>query len=117
MYMKNFDAKKIPADIDRKVRLDKMTEEESKLFLGPRDEKFDLYKRQNKGTYITLYVLSGAINWKFNKMFYSFFYDLKTFQCYFSRAKFYRKMHTWFAIVYLICIDLALICINITALT
>jgi len=117
MFVKNFDSKKIPAEIDRRVRLDKMSAEDAKKYLGPRDQKFDVYKRQNKCTFWTVYVCSSALNWKYNKVFYSFFYDHKTFQSYFTRAKYYRKLHTWYQIVYLICIDLALICINITALT
>lgn len=64
-----------------------------------------------------MFTLTSAINFKFNKLFYSFFYDLKMFQSHFSRAKYYRKMQTWYQIVYLICVDLALICINVTALT
>ena len=61
--------------------------------------------------------MSACINYKFNKMFYSFFYDMRQFQAFFSRAKYYRKLQTWYSIVYLICIDLTLICIDITALT
>lgn len=94
-----------------------MTEEESRLYLGPRDEKFNLFKRQNRCTTYTIFTLSACINYKFNKMFYSMFFDLKVFQAYFSRAKYYRKLLTWYSIVYLVCIDLALICIDVTALT
>lgn len=117
MFIKEFDSKKIPTKIDRKVRLFKMSDEEAKQYLGPKDEQFNLFKKQNCCSTYTIYVLTATINFKFNKMFYSFFYDLKIAQSHFSRAKYYRKMQTWYQIVYLICVDLALICINITALT
>ena len=45
MFVKNFDSKKIPTEIDRRVRLDKMSAEDAKKYLGPRDQKFDVYKR------------------------------------------------------------------------
>lgn len=56
------------------------------------------------------------MSFKFNKLFYSHFYDLNMFQAHFSQAKYYRKMMTWYQIIYLICIDLTLICIDITGL-
>jgi hypothetical protein len=37
MFVNNFDSKKIPVNIDRKVRLGKMTEKEAKKYLEPRD--------------------------------------------------------------------------------
>lgn len=52
-----------------------------------------------------------------NKSFYSHFYDLRPFQAPFSRAKTYRKKLIMFEIVHLICVDLLLVCINVTALT
>lgn len=45
MFIKNFDSKKIPYDIERRVRLDKMTKEEAKKYLAPRDKNFDMYKQ------------------------------------------------------------------------
>lgn len=57
------------------------------------------------------------MNWKFTKMYYSFFYGMKQFEAYWSRAKYFRKLQTGYQIAYLILVDLFLICINITALT
>lgn len=94
-----------------------MSRKDGKKYLTAKDAKFDVYKRQNCCCLWTIYVFAVMLNWKFNKLFYSFFYDLKTFQAYFTRAKYFRKLQTWYAIVYLICIDLALVCITITALT
>jgi hypothetical protein len=94
-----------------------MTEAESKKYLGPRDVRFDTYKRQNKCMMYTIYVFTAGFNWKFSKLYYSFFYDLKHFQAYWTRAKYYRKLQTGYQIAYLIAVDLALVCINITALT
>lgn len=61
--------------------------------------------------------MTATLSFKFNKLFYSFFYDLTTFQAHFTQSKYYRKMMTWYQIIYLICIDLTLICIDITGLT
>lgn len=82
-----------------------------------RDDKFISYKRQNRCAAYTIFSLTAGMSFKFNKAYYSFFYDLKVFQAQFTQAKYYRKMMTWYQIIYLICIDLALICIDVTGLT
>lgn len=117
MFVRNFDSKRLPVEIDRKVRLDKMKKEESLRYLGPRDEKFTEFKSKHTFVTYTIFTLSATINYKFNKIFYSFLFDFKVFQAPFSRVKVYRKLLTLFTIVYAICVDLALVCIDITALT
>lgn len=116
-FFKWFDSNRIPAEIDRRVRLGKMTKKEAAKHLAPVDNQFSVFKRQNKTTTYVVYALTVTMNFKFNKMFYSFFYDLKMFQANITNAKYYRKMMTWYQIIYLICIDLCLICIDITCLT
>jgi hypothetical protein len=44
-----------------------------------KDEKFIAYKRQFKCTSTTVFILTAGVNFKFNKLYYSFFYDLKMF--------------------------------------
>lgn len=82
-----------------------------------KDEKFQAHKRQHRCFSYTVFVLTATVNFKFNKCFYAFFYDFREYQSLFSRSKYYRKMMTWYQIIYLICIDLALICIDVTGLT
>lgn len=115
--MKCFDSKVIPLDIDRRVRLGKMTKREAAKYKVPIDEKFFGYKKQHGKFLCVVYWLSVTFAWKCNKVFYSHFYDLNMFQVPLSRAKFYRKMVTIFQIVHMIVIDLFLICLDITALT
>lgn len=117
MFTRKFATRKIPYDIDRKVRLDKMDKYEARAYLTAKDEKFSQYKRHYGCATWLIFALTACVNFKFNKLFYSNFYDLKVFQAPFSQEKYYRKMHTWYAIIYLISVDLALICIDITALT
>jgi hypothetical protein len=45
-----------------------------------RDDKFISYKRQNRCAAYTIFSLTAAMSFKFNKAYYSFFYDLKVFQ-------------------------------------
>ena len=63
-----------------------------------------------------IFAATATISFKFNKCFYSYFYQIKAFRSHFSEAKYYRKMQTWYMIAYIICVDLALICIDITGL-
>jgi len=41
MFAKHFDSKKIPTEIDRKVRLGKMDKADAIKYLEARDEKFN----------------------------------------------------------------------------
>jgi hypothetical protein len=116
-FSRSFNEKKFPADIERRVRLGKMTREEARKHMVDKDEKFIAHKNQFSCTSKWIFSLTAIINFKFNKLYYSFFYNLNMFQCKFTQAKYYRKMHTWFQIAYLIFIDLLLICIDITGLT
>jgi hypothetical protein len=70
----------IPPEIERKVRLFKMTKLESLKHMVDRDDKFISYKRQNRCAAYTIFSLTAAMSFKFNKAYYSFFYDLKVFQ-------------------------------------
>lgn len=94
-----------------------MTKADSKKYMVERDDKFQAHKRQYRCTSRTIFTLTAAVNFKFNKAYYSFFYNMPKFQCLFTQAKHYRKMMTWYQISYLICIDLSLICIDVTGLT
>jgi hypothetical protein len=62
-------------------------------------------------------LLTLCFSFKLNKLYYSHLYDLPVFRANFTKEKYYRKVHTWYAISSMICIDLALICIDATALT
>jgi hypothetical protein len=116
-FAKSFNSKKLPYIIDRKVRLGKMTKKEAKKHLEDRDAKFISHKRSHRYFSYIIFAMTAAVNFKFNKAYYSFFYDMKMFQSQFTQAKYYRKMMTWFQIAFIICIDLSLICIDITGLT
>lgn len=116
-FGRHFNSKKIPDDIERRVRLNKMTRAEAKKHMVDKDEKFIHHKRQHRCFSYTIFALTATTSFKFNKCFYAFFYDFREYQALFSRAKYYRKMMTWFQIVFIVCIDLALICIDVTGLT
>jgi hypothetical protein len=64
-----------------------------------------------------VFVLTATVSFKFNKAFYSFFYDSAQCQALFSRSKYYRKILTWFTIIWIILVDLVLISIDVTGLT
>jgi hypothetical protein len=55
-------------------------------------------------------------NWKFNKLYYSHFYNYAMFQATWTNTKDYRNMVNWYGIVHMITVDLFLICIAITGL-
>lgn len=55
-------------------------------------------------------------NWKFNKLYYSFFYNYSMFSATWTNTKDYRNQLNWFSIVHMITVDLFLICIDITGL-
>lgn len=93
-FNRKFDSKRVPLKIERKIRLGKMTRQEAQQFLEPVDDKFNNYKLQHKSTTYIVYVLSSTLGYKFNKLFYSFFYDLKMFEAHISDASYYRKMMT-----------------------
>jgi hypothetical protein len=113
----SFNSKKYPDLIERKVRLFKMTRSEAKKHMVWKDERFIAHKNGHKCMSLLTAVFTATLGFKFNKLYYSFFYDLSPFKAHFSRAKYYRKFLTWYQIVWLICIDLCLICIDITGLT
>lgn len=115
-FIKRFDSLHLPMEYERRVRLNKMKRAEAQKFREPIDEKFNLYKRQFPGAVYSIYVFSIAMNFKINMAFYSFFYDLNPFKAHWEKAKYYRKMLTWYLIAYIICVDLALILIDITCL-
>jgi len=116
-FQKKFNTNVIPKDIDRRVRLNKMTKREAQKHRQPIDANFNLFKRQHRCTVYSIFIMTTTLNYKVNKFFYSFFYDLKMFQARFTNTKYYRKMLTTYHIVSVICIDLALICIDITCLS
>lgn len=94
-----------------------MSREEAKKHMVDKDEKFIAHKTAHRGLSYTIFALTASLSFKFNKAYYSFFYDLDPFKCHFTQSKYYRKMMTWFQISHLIFIDLLLICIDITGLT
>jgi hypothetical protein len=108
---------KIPMEYERRWRLGKMTKAEANKHKEPIDDKFNLYKRQFKSCVYTVYGFSSLLGFQVNMAFYSFFYDLKPFQAHFEKAKYYRKMLTWYLIAYIILVNLTTICIDITCLT
>lgn len=60
--------------------------------------------------------MQTLLNFKINKALYSFFYNQPRFEARFTHAKFYRKMMTTYYVIWLLCIDIALIVIDITTL-
>ena len=65
----------------------------------------------------SIYICECLLGFKFTHGLYCFFYDLQPFKAYFDHSKVYRKMLTWYTIAWIICVDVALICIDITCLT
>jgi hypothetical protein len=94
-----------------------MTRKKAWEFNEPTDDWFYMYKKQFTGWVITIYVFMCALTFKFNIAFFSFFFDQAPFQARFENAKYYRKMLTWYLITGIVCMDLALIIIDITCLT
>jgi L-lactate permease len=116
-FKRKFNSHVLPVDMDRRVRLGKISYREAWKHRKPIDENFNLFKRQHRCTAYSIFILTTTMNYKFNKAFYTFFYDLKMFQVRFTNTSYYRKMLTTYHIISVICIDLALICVDITCLT
>lgn len=56
-----------------------MTKAEAKKYKVERDEKFQSHKRQYRCTSGLIFFLTASINFKFNKAYYSFFYNMPKF--------------------------------------
>jgi hypothetical protein len=95
-FYKEFNTKKLPYDIERRIRLFKMTEAEGKKHKVDRDPKFTEHKQKHKCMSAWISMLTATVNFKFNKCYYSRFYDLDPFYSQFTQAKYYRKMMTWY---------------------
>jgi small-conductance mechanosensitive channel len=74
-FARSFNQKKFPADIERRVRLDKMTREEARKHMVDKDEKFITHKNLFGCSSKTIFALTAILNFKFNKLYYSFFYN------------------------------------------
>jgi hypothetical protein len=117
-FLKRFDSQRLSIEDERKVRLNKISRAKAmKENSEPCDEDFAKYKKLHKCSVNTIYVFSVMLSMKINMAFYCFFYDLQQFKATLSDPKNYRKMLTWYTIATIICIDMALICIDITCLT
>ena len=115
-FTRKFNRKYLPYIYERRVRLGKMSKAEASKHRTWQDQQFIDHKRRHCCCTYWVFAATAAISFKFNKCFYSYFYQMSAFRSHFSEAKYYRKMHTWYMIAYIICIDLALICIDITGL-
>jgi hypothetical protein len=111
-----FNQKKYPSEIERRVRLFKMTRSEAKSKMVWKDEKFIEFKRNNKCCYGLITFLTVFFAFKSNKLLYSFFCNMKPFQAQFTLFKYYRKMTFIYQCIWLVGVDLVLIAANITAL-
>ena len=78
-FGRHFNSKKIPDDIERRVRLNKMTRAEAKKHMVDKDEKFIHHKRQHRCFSYTIFALTATTSFKFNKCFYAFFYDFREY--------------------------------------
>ena len=56
-----------------------MTREEARKYMVERDEKFVAHKRAHRCCTYAIFILTATLGFKFNKLYYSFFYDLKQF--------------------------------------
>ena len=96
VFLKYFDSKMIPMEIERKIRRGKLSRSQAKYNMVPKDARFNAYKGSHKTTVYTTYLITTLLAWKSNKLFYSHLYDLRMFAAPFTRAKFYRKTITSF---------------------
>lgn len=78
-FMYKFDRPHVPEDIERRIRLGKLSRMQARYNMKPIDPKFDSYKRKNIPLVYATYFMSVCFAWKFNKLFYCHFYDMPMF--------------------------------------
>jgi hypothetical protein len=89
---------------------------EKRYFYDYFDDLLIVHVAKHKCTFWTIHLLSFC-HFHFNKLLYSRFYCRDMFEARFEFAKVYRKSTMIFCIIYIIGVDLLMVCIDITGLT
>lgn len=116
MYGKKFNSKQMSADDMRRVREGKIQKKDVHKYVIASDKEFGVYVKKHRCANLTISSLTFLLCFKLNKLYYSHFYMFDMFKARWTDHKFYRKMMTWYCIVWMITVDLFLICIDITGL-
>jgi len=82
----------------------------------PVDDKFFAYKKKYGFVFFVISSITALVTFKFNKLYYSQFFGFGMFKASWTNTNDYRKYHTWFTIVHILVVDLALIIIGISGL-
>jgi competence protein ComGC len=77
------------------------------------DQKFAAYKKDHRWMFCIISTLTALVSFKYNKIFYSYFYSFKMFRASWTEEQKYRKNMTWFTIVHMLIVDLGLIIIGV----
>ena len=115
MYDKVFKSSVIPEDKQRKYKEGKITKKELERFIFRSDEDFTKYTKKHKCVAGFIAFLT-IFTFKYNKLYYSRLYSFDMFKARWSQGKYYRKMMTWYCIVFIVLIDLFLLVIPFAGL-
>lgn len=105
MYGTKFNNKKMSADNMRRYKEGKIKKQDLHKYTQPTDKLFSDYVRKHKCVNSTVSVLTVILTFKVNKLYYSHFLMFDMFKAKWSDHKTYRKMMTWYCMIWMIFVD------------